>query len=69
MDLNAAESGVQHKPSQSGAVRNMVANGGTQLKGIFSFETQNLLLQMVRAKKTVIVSVFQAKKKPVQMKI
>ena len=30
LDLNAAESGVQHKPSQSGAVRNMVANGGTQ---------------------------------------
>lgn len=32
LDLNAAESGVQHKPSQSGAVRNMVANGDGQGK-------------------------------------
>ena len=27
LDLNAAESGVQHKPSQSGAVRNMINTG------------------------------------------
>ena len=27
LDLNAAESGVQHKPSQSGAVRNVINTG------------------------------------------
>ena len=30
LDLNAAESGVQHKPSQSGAVRNMINTGQGQ---------------------------------------
>ena len=32
LDLNAAESGVQHKPTQSGAVRNMIntGQGGTE---------------------------------------
>ena len=27
LDLNAAESGVQHKPSQSGAVRSIINTG------------------------------------------
>ena len=33
LDLNAAESGVQHKPSQSGAVRSIINTGqGSLLK-------------------------------------
>ena len=31
LDLNAAESGVQHKPSQSGAVRSVINTGQGEL--------------------------------------
>ena len=33
LDLNAAESGVQHKPSQSGAVRSVINTGQGETKG------------------------------------
>ena len=32
LDLNAAESGVQHKPSQSGAVRSVINTGQGETK-------------------------------------
>ena len=40
LDLNAAESGVQHKPSQSGAVRSVINNG----QGKNSFDSTKLKL-------------------------
>ena len=35
LDLNAAESGVQHKPSQSGAVRNVINTGQGEMVSVW----------------------------------
>ena len=60
LDLNAAESGVQHKPSQSGAVRNMINTGqGTSghSPGLRIFTNFGLLFQVkARGKTTVAVN-------------
>ena len=42
LDLNAAESGVQHKPSQSGAVRSIINTGQGQILKHFIIINNNL---------------------------
>ena len=55
LDLNAAESGVQHKPSQSGAVRSVINTGQVTFRKEEYYTFFYWLQEMVRERRTVAV--------------